>query len=135
MLEWLGREWWQYVWIPFLGLAVPLGGVLIARMKNREDAESAREAALDGRQERWIITQEHEIKTLRLLVGEKEAKLSHQTDVLDWWHQKAHELRHLALNSRHVADSHALMNGYPPYLWEEIPILPGRNNPPLNGES
>ena len=51
MADWLGLEWWRHAWVPILS-----GGLiwLASTWKNASDSRSARDARLDGRQEREI---------------------------------------------------------------------------------
>lgn len=134
MGEWLGREWWQYVWIPIFGSAVGLIGVLISRSKNRDESESKREEALDGRQERWILTQAAEIKEQRTLIGEQQMRIRKLDELLNWWWQKAHALRHEIWNTQQRADSNARLAGIDAFKWPSVPDLPPRDNPQLKGE-
>jgi hypothetical protein len=84
MPDWLGLDWWRYVWQPALA-----GGLiwLATTWKTTTDSRGARDARLDTRQDREIARLDAENEDLR-------SDLQRMQDLANGAVQYAHDRRH-----------------------------------------
>lgn len=117
MTEWFGLDWWRWVWGPALA-----GGLvwLASTWKTTADTRTARDARLDGRQDRELAR-----------LGEENEDLRKDRDrgwgLARWWFGNSHDQR-IAANSRIIALGGTRDDLLPPLpaLEEPIPRQPGK---------
>lgn len=119
MNDWLGLDWWRYAWIPALSAGLIW---LASTWKSTAESRTARDARLDGRQERELTRLDAENDELRV---DRDRGWS----LARWWHGHCHEQRHTANNViMRLGGTHADRMPELPAIEDPIP----RRKPPTD---